>query len=232
VITLLRKYVVNDLTTFNTWVSMGSTIIHKELQLPYENLNLRFNPFGELPNEDRCLCSVVDCDEWVRFLKNKDRAVQFIGKSGCGKTTHCLSLQHHFSDAEYFRVPFDGRIHGSLMGDPLVLDELQFLSERMRSKIFKCHRRLIIGTHTDLNFQLVKAGFEVLTIYPEQMFSVHSLHSIVNKRIEFARRAEGELPVITFRTVEKLFSRYGSNVRAVEHELYILFQKLKRIEHV
>jgi GTPase SAR1 family protein len=211
---------------------MESSTLQKKLQLPYAHLNLRFNPFGELSNEDRCLCSVVDCDDWICFLQNRDSAVQFIGNSGCGKTTCCLSLQHHFSHAEYYRVPCDGQIKNNLQGDPLVLDELQFLSERIMGKIFKKHRRLIIGTHTDLNSQLVKAGFEVLTIYPEQLISVHSLYSIVKKRIEFARRAEGELPVISIGTVEKLFSLYGSNLRAIEHELYILFQDLKRIEHV
>lgn len=206
--------------------------MQKKLQLPYEYLNLRFNPFGELSNEDRSLCSVVNCDNWRNFLQKSDRAVQFIAKSGGGKTTSCISLQYHFLNSEYYRAPCDGRFKGRLKGDPLVLDELQFVSERKRERIFKRHRRLIIGTHTDLNYQLVSAGFEVLTIYPEHLVSVHSLHTIINKRIEFARRAESEIPVITIETVEKLFSRHGSNVRAVEHELYILFQNLKRIENV
>jgi GTPase SAR1 family protein len=206
--------------------------LQNKLQLPYEHLNLRFNPFGELPNEERCLCSVVDCDDWVHFLQEKNRAIQFIGKSGCGKTTCCLSLQHHFSHSEYYRIPCDGRLHYRLKGDPIVLDELQFTSERMKLRIFRNHRRLIIGTHTDLNSELHKAGFDVLTIYPEQLLSLSSLHSIVNRRIEFARRAEGEIPVITIETVNTLYSRHAGNVRAVEHELYKRFQILQRVEHV
>jgi len=55
--------------------------------LPYANINLRFNPFGELNPDERQQLACVDVSGLAQYLSAPRTAVQFLADHGRGKTT-------------------------------------------------------------------------------------------------------------------------------------------------
>ena len=71
-------------------------------------------------------------------------------------------------------------------------------------------------------------GREVWTVQAGVKTDRIQLDKIVRKRIEFARRHSGEVPVVTMNTIDKLLDTHGADIRAIERRLYDLFQSLER----
>jgi len=205
------------------------------LSLPYEHLNLRHNPFGEMEPGRRADLAVVDVDEIVSQLRSPRFAVQFLGDRGRGKTTHLLAIRAAFARAPYMHIA-EGQPVRTLpqapAGVPIFLDELQRLSNRFRRKLLAADNPLVLGTHKDFRRALVRAGYEVRTVRPAELLSAARIKSIFERRIEHARRSPGAVPVIRGDTVADLLSRYGSNVRGMEHEMYERFQELQGVRDV
>ena len=80
--------------------------------------------------------------------------------------------------------------------------------------------------------ELRRAGLEVQTIEPGPLLNAPRLEAILEKRIEWARRGPGPLPSVQRSTIEHLIERLGDDVRAMEGELYELFQNLDGITNV
>lgn len=199
--------------------------------LPFAHLNLRFNPFGELPLEYRADLAIVDIMPFVQKLKNPNYAVQFIGRKGRGKTTHLLSIQSHFANSAYVHIKEDERPvipHG----DPLIIDEAQRLTPKEQHLSFSQNVALAIGTHRDLTFELERYRYQVETIEVSQLTSPQRIHDCTNRRIEFARRAFGPIPSITFQTAQALFDELGADIRAIEARLYEIIQNMETIQNV
>jgi len=201
------------------------------LGLPFADLNLRRNPFGELEAAERAAVAVVEVDRFVRRLRQPGYAVQFIGEKGRGKTTHLLAIRRHFPQAVYVHVGEHERPRIP-HGQPLLIDEMQRLPCWHRRRLFRRRVPLAIGTHEDLSDELGRAGFEVQTVRPAEMLDGNRLHRMLNRRIEWARRGPGPLPQIRLQTAQTMLDRFGDDLRAIEFCLYDLYQDLREIQDV
>jgi len=204
--------------------------------LPFAHLNLRRNPFGEPTRDERGEMAVVDVDEHIDVLRsNSSFAVQFVGNCGRGKTTHMLALHRAFPGSPYVYVPEDGpvpRMPTPAEDGPLFIDEMQRVPRRTRREVMRRGRPLVIGTHRDHTRELRRHGYAVETIRPAAEMDAARLREIVHRRIEWARRGDGDVPRVSESTISSLLSRYGDDVRAIEGHLYDVFQQLERIDNV
>lgn len=199
--------------------------------LPFEHLNLRRNPFGELDLAERATLAVVDVDRYVGRLNRPGYAVQFTGDKGRGKTTHLLALRERFPQSAYVHVEEDERPRIP-QGRPLLIDEAQRVGRRQRRRVFRRGVPLVLGTHEDLRLELLRAGYEVDSVDLGDTLDTRRLLELLNRRIDRSRRSAGPVPRITPRTAEAMIVRFGDNVRAIEWHLYEVFQHLTRIQDV
>jgi hypothetical protein len=198
---------------------------------PFVHLNLRFNPFGEMDLSDRAELAVVDILPLIGRVSRPGQAIQFIGDKGRGKTTHLLALHHGFPEAPYIHLDIGWR--GQIpQGHPLFIDEVQRVPRLQRQEVFSRPVSFILGTHVDYETELRRAGLEVQTIEPGPLLNADRLETILAKRIEWARRGPGPLPQVSRSTVEQLIKRFGDDVRAMEGNLYEMFQNLNRVTDV
>ena len=202
------------------------------LSLPYEHLNLRHNPFGEMDPARRADLAVVDIGEIVSQLRSPRFAVQFLGDCGRGKTTHLLAIRAVLGEGPYMHIA-EGQPVRELpqapAGAAIFIDELQRLPGRLRREFPAGKNPLVLGTHKDFHRALRRAGYEVRTIRPAGLLDAARVKRIFERRIEHARRSPGAVPAIRGDTVADLLRRYGSNVRGMEHEMYERFQELQGI---
>jgi hypothetical protein len=197
------------------------------LRLPFAHLNLRFNPFGEPSREERARLAVVDLPE----LRPGD-PVQLIGDSGRGKTTHLLALRARHEGALYRKL-HDGEDLGRApewprAGSIFLLDEAQRLAPRALRGLLRLPLTLALGTHHDLS----PAADRALRTVRVDAIDVARLRAIVARRIEWARRAPGPVPVVDDGVLAALIARHGSDIRAVEGTLYEAVQRMEEPGHV
>ena len=200
--------------------------------LPFSQLNLRRNPFGELNVHERTVLAVVETRAALQHLTMSRSVVQIVGEKGYGKTTHLLALATHFASASYVHIPEGERIAIPKTGEPILIDEAQRLTLMQRLQVFRSNRRLILGTHKDFEKDLRRAARSVLTIAADQFTNESRIHTLLNARVQSARRTDGSIPTITMQTASRLFAQFGSDIRSIEHSLYHTFQQLRDIQDV
>ena len=194
--------------------------------LPFAQLNLARNPFGELTREDRVAAALVDVERWAKWLApGGRRALQVIGDSGRGKTTHLLSLAARLPGAHYVHWrPRESWPH--LPDSPvLLIDEAQRLPWNVRRRLFSRGKPLVLGTHRDLARPLKRRGYEVATCRPGNQANGEHIRAVMNRRIELARLAAGPTPRLSQRDADVLAQKFGDNVRAIESFLYEQVQR-------
>lgn len=200
--------------------------------LPFFHLNLRRNPFGELTVAERARLAIVEFDAALQHLKLPRSVIQVVGEKGYGKTTHLLALAAQFAENAYVHIPEGQRAAIPARGEPLLIDEAQRMTFMQRWRTFRSQRRLILGTHTDFEQALRRAGRPVLTIAADQFTDASRVQNLLNARIESARRDSGPIPKVSQTTAEKLFGEFGSDIRRIEHSMYLTFQQLRNIQDV
>jgi len=193
------------------------------MDLPFAHLNLRFNPFGEPDLADRPGLAVVE----LPALATGD-AVQFVGESGRGKTTHLLALAARRPEAVYRKLdPGEDRCELPDSG-LLLLDEAQRLRSTLLRRLFAARLTLALGTHEDLS----RFASKPLTTVRLAGLSLDRLRAVVCRRIEWARRGPGPVPVVADASLVVLLSRHGDDLRAIEWRLYDAVQAMKERGHV
>lgn len=190
---------------------------------PYARFNLRRNPFGELTPEERAELAMVDVQRWVEFLRGP-AAVQFVGPCGRGKTTHLLAIRRRLPSAVYLLLPETGPRPAMPDQRPLLIDEAQRLGFWQRRRVFAAGGPLALGTHGDLGPALRRSGLEVVTVELAAEGSPERLAQILNRRIEASRLTPAAVPRIELAHAVSLRDRFGSDVRQIEHHLYLQFQ--------
>ncbi len=205
--------------------------VSTSLKLPYEHLNLRRNPFGELSLEEWATLAVVDVDAAVNRLQQPCHAVQFVGEKGYGKTTHLLAIRSRFPDAGYVHIP-EGQRAAVPAGTPVIVDEAQRLTWWQRLTTFRARVPLVLGTHRDFTRELLRSGRTVETIRVENATNAERLQQLLNARIEKSRRDVGAIPSIGSETVQLLLEKHGPDIRSAIHEMYVMFQNLNNIRCV
>jgi hypothetical protein len=195
------------------------------LGLPFAHLNLRRNPFGEPPVDTRASLAIVDLPDL-----RAGEPVQLIGDSGRGKTTHLLALRARHPGAFYERL-HEGE---SRLREPapaagtFLLDEAQRLNATDLRRLTAGDLVLAFGTHHDLS---PVVGRPLRTVRVD-VVDVARLRAIVDRRLEWARRAPGPVPVVPDAVLSVLIARHGTDVRAIEGALYDAVQKLEEPGHV
>ncbi|HIK92638.1 MAG TPA: hypothetical protein EYG03_11735 [Planctomycetes bacterium] len=196
--------------------------------LPYAHLNLRRNPFGEFSEDERTSLALVDVDAIITRLNDPHYVVQFIGEKGYGKTTHLLAIRLRLRAAGYVHIP-EGERAPIPSGRPILIDEAQRLTRWQQFQVFRSNIPLVLGTHRDFHRQLRLAGRVVETIEVQQGTDVERLHRLLNARIQWVRRNDGQVPAITTGMAERLRKEFGADIRGMLHQLYAVFQNLNEI---
>ncbi len=196
--------------------------------LPYAHLNLRRNPFGEFSEDERTALARVDVDPIIARLNDPRYVVQFVGEKGYGKTTHLLAIRSRLPGAGYVHIP-EGERAAVPSGCPILIDEAQRLTQWQQFQVFRSNTPLVLGTHRDFQRKLRRAGRVVETIEVEQGTDTERLHRLLNARIEWVRRGDGQMPSITLPTADNLLKEFGPNIRGILHQLYTAFQNLNEI---
>lgn len=181
---------------------------------------------------ERTVLAVVETRAALQHLTMSRSVVQIVGEKGYGKTTHLLALATHFASASYVHIPEGERIAIPKTGEPILIDEAQRLTLMQRLQVFRSNRRLILGTHKDFEKDLRRAARSVLTIAADQFTNESRIHTLLNARVQSARRTDGSIPTITMQTASRLFAQFGSDIRSIEHSLYHTFQQLRDIQDV
>lgn len=208
---------------------MPANILPK--QLPYVHLNLRHNPFGELSREELTNLAEVEVDSICGKLSKDGFAVQFVGEKGNGKTTHLLAIRARFADAAYVHIA-EGETATLPGGCPTMIDEAQRLTWWQRFRLFRSTVPLVLGTHRDFTTELQRAGRKVETIDVSQQTDERRLCRLLNSRIEHMRRGAGLVPTVSMETAMKLRREFGSDIRAMLHSMYVVFQNLAEVREV
>ncbi|MGI9516662.1 MAG: hypothetical protein ACR2NP_06445 [Pirellulaceae bacterium] len=200
----------------------------RRIDLPYAALNLRYNPFGELTRGQRLETAVPRCDldSILEFLVPERRAVQFMGPAGSGKSTHLFCLADGLPKFCYVHLP-EAKKREVPAREDLMIDEAQRLRRRPRMRLWRSARRIVLGTHVDLDRSLTSCGFSVRTIRLDQQPTATWLQQTVNQKLMVARRTEAPLASMNDATAVKLLREFGNNVRAIDRYLYERFQQFE-----
>jgi hypothetical protein len=205
-----------------------------DLGLPFAHLNLRLNPFGAVtPAESAKLAIVnIDLQQFISRLQKPGFAIQFMGPSGRGKTTHLFALYDHFSGYPYIYVPADAPIPEIPDTPVQFVDEMQRIGRKQRKIILGRPASFVIGSHKNHRREFIKAGldYEVVRL---QGLSVDRLMKIVERRIERARRSlDKPVPFVGEDSAANLIATYGDDLWAIENHLYDVFQELQEVGEV
>lgn len=198
-----------------------------KLSLAFEQLNLRWNPFGEPAPEDIANLAVVDVETHVERLSRPGFAVQYLGEAGRGKSTHLIALHQFFPAMPYLKFPENTRIPRIPRAPVLFLDEAQRLPAGLRRRIFSRKGSFVIGTHEDHSLELARAGIDMLSIHLSGI-TAERLAQIIERRLEWARRGPGPLPHLSASKIIELIEAYDDNLSAILGCLYEEFQALPR----
>ena len=189
----------------------------------YATLNLRWNPFSE-PNQDERAALAVQMPD---FLLEPKKAILILGEKGRGKTTHLLALHQKNLNAPYVHLPEFGK-QPSIPRSPIIfLDEAQRLPRLTRRFIWQRAKTWVIASHENHTHELEKAGFKVQTIHLTGL-SLDKLEAVIEKRLEWARRSEDQIPRLQTEKLQYLLEQYGDDLRRIEAALYDEYQQMQR----
>ena len=194
-------------------------------RLPFAHLNLRRNPFGEIPREERGELVVGTLDREIDHL-HSGGIVEFCGESGRGKSSALYGLHEHLEGAAYQYVPHDERLTSWPEADVLLVDEVQFLERATRLELWNRALPIACGTHVSYADEMRARSRDVLEVDLDAPRDLDELEAIFHRRIEAHRRNDGPVPELERETLRALRERYGSDHRAMERHLYEIVQTL------
>lgn len=199
--------------------------------LPFAPLNLRWNPFGEVPQRDRGRLAVIDADlsPIVARLQEPGFALELVGHCGRGKSSHLYALhdalRSHFVALPVTYVDIGARPH--IPNAPVVLvDESQHLSRWARRRLFRRRASFVLATHDSHAAELCRAGISSET-WRVGGLDPARLREMVRRRIEWARLGPGPLPAVPGALLDALSQAHGDDLRAIGDALYDWFQRRK-----
>lgn len=188
-------------------------------------LNLRWNPFGEVPPERRGALTVptLDIEACALRLARPGFAVELLGAEGRGKSSHLLALRDRFPGRPVTYVEIGARPRVP-RADVVFVDEAQRLAPLERARLFAREASFVLATHDSLGGELRAAGVEVLTHRVEAL-GPEQLAAFVERRLEWARLRPGPLPSVPLELLARLSREHGTDLRALGDALYVYFQR-------
>ena len=197
---------------------------------PFEALNLFRNPFGEFTPAERASMVVQDDDPLVRQLSEPGGAIQFVGECGRGKSSQLLGLSARLERSRFVRMRREATNPPPRERcQVLLMDEVDHVSSRRRAAWAKRAANVAWAVHGDRSKELRRLGFDVLTVRVAQATTSSHLAQIFARRIEACRKGPGKVPQVRSSTVERLLDEHGTDIRAMERELYEEFQAVVQL---
>lgn len=204
---------------------------------PFEHLNLRRNPFGDISDVvDPVELVVGPLDEWVEWVRTSGHMLSFFGPRGCGKSTR-LRASYEKVAAEtdatvrLVHVEDDGPIEWP-SADVLMVDEAQFVrrSEWRRLET-EPPKSLAVASLERLPGIARRFGLERRTV-DGGIEDVSRLREAVAGRMDALRRDDGAIPTVTDGVCEWLVAEYGPDLRACVSHLYAVVQRLETVRSI
>lgn len=172
----------------------------------------------------------MDVEAEAAHLRAARCAVQFVADHGRGKSTRLIALHaRHFPSSSYIQLRTRTRTLEMPSPWPAFVDSLEHLTPRGRRRLYRSCESLACATHTCLRGELERAGYAVRTVLVG-VTGVDELARIAAARVELARLND-HAPLPARARLEELHRLHGDDVRAIEHDLYLDYQRL-RDEHV
>ncbi|MEO1171706.1 MAG: hypothetical protein AAFX94_06600 [Myxococcota bacterium] len=152
----------------------------------------------------------------VGELPPVDQHLEILADAGHGKSSHLLALARVHPDARYIYVP-EGESRIDTTPVPLLLlDEAQRVRSRLLRRLVAAGTTLVMGTHEPMAPRL-RTTVRRWSL-PE--LTLDRLRAIVERRIDYARAAEGSCLQISDDTLLSLIAQFQGNIRAIEDALY------------
>ncbi len=191
--------------------------------------NLRWNPFGEATLEDR------KCLALLRVSPPPAQThLQIMGDAGHGKTSSLLALLGVIEGARYVYVPDPTRPESPPLGrlrtwlgamaatTPLLIDEAQRWPALALWLLSWRRGTTVLATHDDLRDRWHRRLETVQLVFVDD----ESLEQIIEGRLRWARRTPtAPVPRLAVGALRALRARHGACIRAIEDELYRLYQR-------
>lgn len=199
--------------------------------LPFARLNLRWNPFGEVPERDRGRLAVVDRDlsRVVTRLAAPGFAVELLGDCGRGKSSHLYAIRDALRE-RFGALPVTYVDIGARPDTPrapvVLVDESQHLSPWARRRLFARRASFVLATHESHAGELRRAGVHCET-WRVGGPDAARLRAMVDRRVAWARLAPGPLPEVPDALLASLTRAHGDDLRAIGDALYDWFQRRK-----
>ena len=151
------------------------------MQLHFEHLNLRYNPFGTLDYQKWSESVIIQTSDYLPHIKIK-HTVLFLGQEGVGKTSYLLALMRYFEDAAYIRLPmfFESSVY--IPNAPvLFIDECQRLLPWQFPYVFRKDRKVVLGSHRNHRFELSLFGWKTKVVHVKQK-DTQMIHRIFQRK--------------------------------------------------
>lgn len=199
----------------------------------YSKLNLKYNPFSFL-NEEEQLQSVIlrfQMEELVKKIEDsKSIFVEFYGKKGHGKSTHLSFLiNRYFPNADYIKLQKNNSSVVSITENILVIDSFQLLTLKNRLNLLRKQKKLITSSHNSHRFGIgfIKDKCYEYVNFNKLELEFEMLKSIINSKIEIAiLNKEQPIPKIKDSYLQSLKKKYNKDLRAMQMNLYTEFLNL------
>jgi len=201
---------------------------------PFHALGYRSNPFRALTDEE--WAEIVVLPDAIVAAAAHGGHLQVLGELGHGKTSALLGLAQQFRRAgrrviyEYLPIVQD-TFTASVIGlDVFLLDEVQRLRPNERLRLVAAGQaglRLILGSHEDLTPLFQGAGLSLATVRLDQT-APGQLAALLARRLAAAALPNSPNGVaFDASAVAYLEDKFAGNLRAMEHFLYEVFQRLE-----
>ena len=110
----------------------------------------------------------------------------------------------------------------------LFIDECQRLLPWQFPYVFRKNRKVVLASHRNHRFELSLFGWKTKVVHVEHK-DAHGIYKIFQRKIEQSRRSDDEIPQIEMEHVVYLQQKYGTIIRSMEEELYLIFQSANSI---
>ncbi|GEM_PF-794232 len=201
---------------------------------PLLSAGFRCNPFRVLSPEEWREVALLPEPVARALAESGDAPLQVMGEAGRGKSTALIALAVHLERSgkrvseEY--LPQGVRTFRTRMpcGDVFCLDEAQRLTPRERARLLtgaaRHDIRLILGTHEDWTPLFARRGIALRTVRLDTLDEAH-FRAALERRLTWAA-LPGDVPraTLTEEAWAELRHRFGTDLRAAERFLYLVFQ--------
>lgn len=203
---------------------------------PFHELGLRGNPFRALTDDEWADIAILP-DEITEILTHGFTHLQILGERGHGKTTILLALAARFKREgipiayEYLREGQTHFVSDTLALNVFLLDEAQRLDARERKRLLACANdlHLVLGSHVDLTHAF--APHALTTLRLDSLTREH-LTAILQRRLDYFALNKTSGISFTPDAITYLHEHFDGNLRAIEHLLYEVLQRLERAEPI